>query len=212
MEERALITMIVSQLNAKTIAKVHDLIIIAGGLLTIRFLAREVGVSHTTVLAILKEDLAMGKISARCVPWLLTIEQMKVRFSMSRHNLCRFDADLENVCRDLYYEQIKHAGTREACGFSPTEEGQGHYLSEQGDGVIFFWDADRILLIDFLEKGAHHREAPWKDDERFSLPSGQHTCPQLNIGVATVTVGTDCLNTHPCLQTWFPRIITCSHS
>ena len=52
--------------NAETIAKIHDLIM-ADQQLSVRFIASELGVSHTTVLNILWEDLAMRKLYA---PWV----------------------------------------------------------------------------------------------------------------------------------------------
>lgn len=152
----------ISVRNAETIAKVHDLIM-ADRRLSIRFIASEVGVSHTTVLAILKEDLAMRKLSARWVPKLLTVDQKRIRLNMSRDNLARFNADPEDflyrfVTMDetwchhftpetkMMSKQWKHMG-------SPPPKKARVVQSANKVMASIFWDADGILLIDFLERG-----------------------------------------------------------
>ena len=76
--------------NAETIAKVHDMIM-ADRQLSIRGIASEVGVSHTTVLAILNKALPMRKHYSPRVPKLLK----KIRLKMSCDNLVRFNADYD---------------------------------------------------------------------------------------------------------------------
>ena len=119
------------------------------------------GVSHTTVLAILKEDLAMRKVSARWVPRLLTLEQKRVRFSMSRDNLCRFNADPEDFIQRFVTmdETWCHHFTPETKMMSKQWKDVGSPPPKKARVVIsackvmasVFWDADGILLIDFLE-------------------------------------------------------------
>ena len=152
----------ISVRHAETVAKVHNLIM-ADRRLSIRFMANEVGVSHTTILAILTEDLAMRKLSARWVPKLLTVDQKRIRFNMSRDNLARFNADPEDfldrfVTMDetwchhftpetkMMSKQWKHMD-------SPPPKKARVIQSANTVMASVFWDADGILMIDFLERG-----------------------------------------------------------
>ena len=58
---------------------------------TLRWLERLVGVSHSTIVKILHEHLGMRKLSARWVPHRLSPEQMQARVGFAQLMLARFD-------------------------------------------------------------------------------------------------------------------------
>jgi len=68
--------------------------------LTVRMIASELNLNHTTVNQILKEQLAMKKLCAKFVPKNLTIEQKENRTDVYLHVLERIQSDrnfLKNV-------------------------------------------------------------------------------------------------------------------
>ncbi|PNF26790.1 hypothetical protein B7P43_G17675, partial [Cryptotermes secundus] len=70
---------------------------------TIRELARETGLAHTTVLHILKERLAMRKIASPWVPHDLTEMQKWLRYDAARNHLERYEREGEAFLRLLYH-------------------------------------------------------------------------------------------------------------
>ena len=60
---------------------------------TTRHIGQILGISHTGVHIILRDDLKMTKVSARWVPRLLTPEQKRIWMNMSYDNLVLFDKD-----------------------------------------------------------------------------------------------------------------------
>ncbi|PNF34053.1 hypothetical protein B7P43_G01170, partial [Cryptotermes secundus] len=70
---------------------------------TIRELARETGLAHTTVLHILKERLGMRKIATRWVPHHLTEMQKWLRYDAARNHLERYEREGEAFLRLLYH-------------------------------------------------------------------------------------------------------------
>ena len=70
--------------------------------LTVRMIASELNLNHTTVHQILTEELAMKKLCAKFVPKNLTIEQKDNRKDMCLHLLERIQKDrnfLKNVIK-----------------------------------------------------------------------------------------------------------------
>ena len=145
-----------------TIDLVHDLVM-SDRRMTIRHIAAELGISRDTVHQIITEDLEMRKVSARWVPKLLTLDQKRARTNMSRENLQRFQADPEDfvqrfVTMDETWvhhvtpetkeqsKQWKHVG-------SPTPKKAKVTPSAGKVMASVFWDADGIILVDYLEKG-----------------------------------------------------------
>jgi histone-lysine N-methyltransferase SETMAR len=80
------------------IQKIHDMVL-ADRRVTERHIASTVGISQERVHSVLTEDLGMTKLSARWVPRLLTADQKRTRFQMSRENLRLFEADPDNFMR-----------------------------------------------------------------------------------------------------------------
>ena len=68
---------------------------------TIRELARETGLAHTTVLHILKERLGMRKIASRWVPHDLTEMQKWLRYDAARNHLERYEREGEAFLRRI---------------------------------------------------------------------------------------------------------------
>ena len=62
---------------------------------TIRELARETGLAHTTVLHILKECLGMRKTASRWVPHDLTEMQKWLQYDAARNHLERYEREGE---------------------------------------------------------------------------------------------------------------------
>lgn len=61
-------------------------------------IAREIGISETSVFKILHEDLGMSKVSARWIPKLLSPEQKLCRRQISEENLTALFQD-----EDFFY-------------------------------------------------------------------------------------------------------------
>ena len=61
--------------------------------LTTSHVAKMVGISSERVENILHKELGMSKVSARCVPRLLTPDQKCIRMVMSQANLAIFEAN-----------------------------------------------------------------------------------------------------------------------
>ena len=138
--------------------KVHD-IVMTDRRVTERYIASTVVISHERVHPILTEDLEMRKLSARWVPRLTTVDQKHTRCTLSRANLNLFRKILPTFLRDLspwvhhftqeakqHSKQWKHSG-------SPPPKKAKTVPSAGKVMASVFWDADGILLIDYLQKG-----------------------------------------------------------
>ncbi|KAG8225422.1 hypothetical protein J437_LFUL004243 [Ladona fulva] len=68
---------------------------------TIRELAHETGLAHTTVLRILKERLGMRKIASRWVPHELTEMQKWMRYDAAQTHLDRYESEGEAFLRRI---------------------------------------------------------------------------------------------------------------
>ena len=130
---------------------------------TERYIASTVGISQERVHSILKEDLEMRKLLARWVPRLLTVDQKHTRCTLSRTNLNLLEEDPANFLKRfvttdeiwVYHftpeakqqsKQWKHPG-------SPPPKKAKTVPSAGKVMVSVFWDADGILLIDYLQNG-----------------------------------------------------------
>ena len=130
---------------------------------TERYIASTVFISQERVHSILTEDLEMRKLSARWVPRLLTVDQKHTRRALSRTNLNLFEEDSANFLKRFVTmdetwvhhltpetkqqsKKWKHPG-------SPPPKKANTVPSAEKVMVSVFWDADGILLIDYLQKG-----------------------------------------------------------
>ena len=142
--------------------KVHDIIMIDRRV-TERYIASTVGISQERVHSILTDDLEMRKLSARWVPRLLTVDQKHTRRTLSRTNLNLFEEDSANFLQRFVTmdETWVHHFTPEAKQQSKQWKHPGSPLPKKAKTVpsagkvmaSVFWDADGILLIDYLQKG-----------------------------------------------------------
>lgn len=142
--------------------KVHD-IVMTDRRVTERYIASRVGISQERVHSILTEDLAMRKLSARWVPRLLTVDQKHTRRTLSRANLNLFEEDPANFLQRFVTmdETWVHHFTPEAKQQSKQWKHPGSPPPKKAKTVpsagkvmaSVFWDADGILLIDYLQKG-----------------------------------------------------------
>ena len=142
--------------------KVHD-IVMTDRRVTERFIASTVGISQGRVHYILTEDLEMRKLSARWVPRLLTVDQKHTRRRLSRTNLNLFEEDPANFLKRFVImdETWVHHFTSEAKQQSKQWKHPGSPPPKKAKTVpsagkimaSLFWDADGILLIDYLQKG-----------------------------------------------------------
>lgn len=71
------------------VEKVHDMIL-ADQRLKVREIAEAVGLSNGTAFNILHDKFGVRKLSARCVPRLLMVDNMWVRVTTSKHCLDLF--------------------------------------------------------------------------------------------------------------------------
>ena len=105
----------------------------------------------------------MRKLSARWVPRLLTIDQKHTRRTLSRTNLNLFEEDPANFLKRFVTmdETWVHHFTPEAKQQSKQWKHPGSPPPKKAKTVpsagkvmaSLFWDADGILLIDYLQKG-----------------------------------------------------------
>ena len=130
---------------------------------TERYIASTVGILQERVHSILTEDLEMRKLSARWVPRLLTVDQKHNRRTLSHTNLNLFEEDPANFPRRFVTmdETWVHHFTPEAKQQSKQWKHSGPPPPKKTKTVpsagkvmaSVFWDADGILLIDYLQKG-----------------------------------------------------------
>ena len=130
---------------------------------TERYIASTVSISQERVHSILTEDLEMRKFSARWVPRLLTVDQKHTRRPLSRTNLNLFEEDPSNLLKRFVTmdETWVHPFTPEAKqqskqwnhpGLPPPKKAKTVPSAGKVMATVF-WDADGILLIDYLQKG-----------------------------------------------------------
>jgi len=124
-------------------------------------LAKECGISETSVFKILHDHLSMKKISARWVPRMLTAFQKQARVDISKENLELFSEDNDHFLSRIvtgdetwihHWDpetkqesmQWKHKGSPPPKKFR-TQPSAGKVMA------TIFWDGDGIILIDYLE-------------------------------------------------------------
>ena len=83
--------------------------------LKVQKIAEAVGMSSERVYDILTEELGMKKLSARWVPWLLTLDHKCTRVEMSKQSLTRFQHNQQDFL----------------CQFVTTDKTWVHYYSPE---------------------------------------------------------------------------------
>ncbi|XP_045453244.1 histone-lysine N-methyltransferase SETMAR-like [Melitaea cinxia] len=152
-----------TSLTEDNVKKVED-VVLADRRVTIRYEAEVTGISYGSVQRILANELHMKKVSARWVPRMLTDEQKKNRIDISRVNLQKFQADQENflfrfVTMDktwiLHFDpETKQQSMTWKRASSPTPKKFKVSSSAEKVMVSVFWDAQGIIMVEYLEKGA----------------------------------------------------------
>ena len=142
--------------------KVHD-IVMTDRRVTERYIASTVGISQERVHSILTEDLEMRKLSARWVPRLLTIDQKHTRRTLSRTNLNVYEENSANFLKRFvtmdetwvhhFTPETKQQSKQWKYSGSPPPKKAKTVPSAGKVMASVFWDADGILLIDYLQNG-----------------------------------------------------------
>jgi len=128
----------------------------------VREIAESICISKESVGYILHEELDMKKLCARWVPRLLTADQKRTRMKISEQCLERFNKNKTDFVRRLitmdetwihhYTSESKQSKQRTEAGcLAPKKTRSVPFAGKVMASV--FWDAEGILLIDYLEKG-----------------------------------------------------------
>lgn len=130
---------------------------------SVRKIAAETQVSVGSVETILHEHLHMFKVSARWIPRLLTPEQKQVRKETSREVLDLFNEDPEDFLGRLvtqdetwvpHFDPESNAESRQWKHPASPPPKKCRVVRSAGKVMVtVFWDADGVLLVDFLEQG-----------------------------------------------------------
>lgn len=131
--------------------------------LTVRIIAETLGISLGAVHSILKEQLGLSKICARWVPRALRAEHKEQRLDCSLHLLNKFDNDPEDFLArcltgdETWLYQYDPESKLQSKQWLPTgHKGPIKFRVERSAAKVMatiFWDADGLVLIDFLEHG-----------------------------------------------------------
>ncbi|XP_055911087.1 histone-lysine N-methyltransferase SETMAR-like [Eupeodes corollae] len=151
-----------NSLSEDIVKKVEDFVL-ADRRVTIRHVAEITGISYGSVQRILANELHLKKVTARWVPRMLNDEQKKKRIEISRANLEMFQKDQEKflfrfVTMDEIWIHHFHVETNQQTmawkrDSSPTAKKCKVSSSEGKVMASVFWDAEGVIMIEYLEKG-----------------------------------------------------------
>ncbi|PNF14967.1 hypothetical protein B7P43_G01544 [Cryptotermes secundus] len=123
---------------------------------TIRELARETGLVHTTVLHILKELLGMRKIASRGVPHDLAEMQKWLRYDATRNHMERYEREGEAFLRRIitldetwakpYEPQMEHQSNEWRHYGSPQKSKVRQNPSNVKVMMMLVYDCDGVIL------------------------------------------------------------------
>ncbi|XP_046976362.1 histone-lysine N-methyltransferase SETMAR-like [Vanessa cardui] len=152
-----------TSLTEDNVKKVED-IVLADRRVTIRHVAEITGLSYGSIQRILANELHMNKVSARWVPRMLTDEQKNKRVDISRANLEKFQCD-----KDIFLLRFVTMDETWIHHFDPETEQQSmtwkrassptpkKFKVSSSAGKVMasvFLDAEGIIMVEYLEKGA----------------------------------------------------------
>lgn len=128
-----------------------------------RQIAERLGISLERADNILTNELGFAKVSARWVPRLLTPEQKRIRWTVSKSNLELFEADEDNFLARFitmdeswvhhYQPETKVQSKQWKHTSSPTPKKAKVVPSAGKVMASVFWDSQGVILIEYLEKG-----------------------------------------------------------
>ena len=152
-----------TSVNEETVEKVNELVT-GDRRLSVCYIATSVGISTGSVHSILTDNLLMKKVSARWVPRMLSDVQKANRVDASTTLLCLFNENPDNfISRFLTVDETwlhhfdpeskvqsmawKHVS-------SPPPRKFRVVASPRKVMATVFWDAEGIVLVDYLEHGS----------------------------------------------------------
>lgn len=151
-----------SSVTQENITAVQDLVM-SDRRFTIRHIASTLGFSFSTVQRILVENLDLHKVSARWVPKQLTQDQRRMRVTISKELLARYQEDPEK-----FISQVVTVDETWVHHFDPTSKEESKEWRHRDSPpprkfrvttsrnkimATIFWDAKGILLVDYLPHG-----------------------------------------------------------
>lgn len=146
----------------ENIGKICDLIL-TDRRLTIREIADTIGISYERTQNIIVNELGFSKVSARWVPRLLSVEQKRIRLTISRDCLEMFEADPQDFLARFvtmdetwvhhYTPESKQQSKQWKKPDEPTPKKAKTILSAGKVMASVFWDAKGVIMVDYLAKG-----------------------------------------------------------
>lgn len=118
----------------------------------VRELVEATGISFGSVVSILNKYLDMKKLSARCLPRLLTVDHKRVRVLISKLNLARFQRNPEEFMRR--FVTVDETWVHHYTPQTKEQSKQCASVAERAGKVMatVFWDARGVIHIDYLPK------------------------------------------------------------
>lgn len=152
-----------TSLTEENVKKVEE-VVLEDRRVTIRHVAEVTGLSYGSIQRILANELHMRKVSARWVPKMLNDEQKKKRVDMSRANLEKFQADKDNFLSrfvtmdETWIHHFDPETKQQSMTWKRSDEPtpKKFKVSSSAGKVMasVFWDAEGIIMVDYLQKGA----------------------------------------------------------
>lgn len=127
--------------------------------MTIRHLAETLKISVGTIQAILTTDLELHKVSARWVPRMLTPDQKRNRVLECEALLAKYQADPEGFLArfvttdETWVHHFDPESKRQSMQWKHAISPPPRKFRAGKVMATIFWDAEGILLVDYLEHG-----------------------------------------------------------
>lgn len=134
---------------------------------TLRQLARETEMAHSTVRKILKKDLGMSKIAPKFVPRVLSQEEKDRRMVFSQRNLAKLESDPGLIHRIVTSDEswiytFDPLSKRADMQWRSKEEPRPTKIlrprSQKKTMLILFFDSSGVILADFYDDGMVTRD------------------------------------------------------
>jgi histone-lysine N-methyltransferase SETMAR len=130
---------------------------------TVRHVAETLRISIGSAETILTNHLSMKKVSARCVPRMLTPEQKQNRCQISQQLLQRYQADPDDFLSRLVTQdetwvhhfdpESKRQSLQWKHPWSPSPRKFRVVASARKVMASVFWDSEGVIVVDYLEHG-----------------------------------------------------------